>query len=251
MKSVHEFMVEVPHLVIDDTVTKARQLLRDDIYREIYVVDHNKKIIGYIDISDVIKVVSTKSNVTVGGFIKDAAFISPSAPIEEAAKRMILSRTYSAAITDNNCKFLGGVLLSDIFAPLVAAHSPKNPVSRCMTKQVTSASPEDPVSKMYTLITESGYTAFPITRKGEVVGIISLRDLLKQGRLRGAIERKNLLTVEDVMTKQVITISPEAPLLHAVDLLVQHDLCQVPVVESGKIVGIIDRHDILKSLALH
>lgn len=251
MKSVHEFMVEVPHLLFDDTVTRARQLLRDDIYREIYVVDSGFKIIGYIDISDVIRVVSTKSNVTVGGFIKDAALIGIDASIEEAARRMIISRTYSAAIIDNNSKLLGGVLLSDIFAPLVAVHSPKNPVSRCMTKQVTYASPDDSISKMYTLITESGFTAFPVIKKGEVVGIISRRDLLKQGRLRGAIGRKSALNIEEVMTKQVITISPDSPLLHAVDLLVQYDLCQIPVVDSGKIVGIIDRHDILKSLALH
>ena len=49
-------MVDVPILKLDDTVTKARQILRDDSFREIYIHDGKKKLLGYIDISDVLQI---------------------------------------------------------------------------------------------------------------------------------------------------------------------------------------------------
>ena len=75
MKLVADFMVEVPLLKQDDTVTKARQILRDDSFREIYIHDGRKKLLGYIDISDVLQIRSTKSNVTVEGFMKEPAAV--------------------------------------------------------------------------------------------------------------------------------------------------------------------------------
>lgn len=46
MKMVADFMVEVPLLKRDDTVTKARQILRDDSFREIYIHDGKKNSSG-------------------------------------------------------------------------------------------------------------------------------------------------------------------------------------------------------------
>ena len=77
MKVISDFVIDVPVLKYDDQVTKARQMLRDDIFREIYVHDGKKKLMGYIDITDVLRVTATKSNVTIEGYIKDAPCRTP------------------------------------------------------------------------------------------------------------------------------------------------------------------------------
>ncbi len=77
MKSAQDFVIEIPVLKNNDQITKARQILRDDRFREVYVVDGKKTLIGYIDLTDGLRVTATKSNVTVEGYVKDAPVVRP------------------------------------------------------------------------------------------------------------------------------------------------------------------------------
>ncbi|MCA9702618.1 MAG: histidine kinase, partial [Methanolinea sp.] len=70
MKNASDFLVEVPLLKHDEIITRARQILREDVFREIYVHDGKRKLMGYIDMSDALAVTATKSNVTIEGFTK-------------------------------------------------------------------------------------------------------------------------------------------------------------------------------------
>jgi CBS domain-containing protein len=52
------------------------------------------------------------------------------------------------------------------------------------------------------------------------------------------------------MVKDVVTVLPDEPIQAAAALMVRHDISRVPVVESGIIRGILDRHDVLKGLVM-
>jgi CBS domain-containing protein len=250
MRVVADFMVEVPLLKVDDNVTKARQILRDDAFREIYVHDGRKKLLGYIDITDVLRVTSTKSNVTVEGFLKEAATVTKTTPIEGAVRKIKDYRTDSAAVTGDQKHIEGAIVLSDLFPVIITRHELRGTVGDHMSRKVTTCSPDDPVQKILSTIMESGFTAFPVVKKDKIVGIISRRDLLKAGRIRNAIESATPVPVSDVMTKTVISASPEEPVQSAAAIMVRHDISRVPVVESGITRGILDRHDVLKGLVL-
>ena len=86
MRTAQDFIVEIPVLKYNDQITKARQILRDDRFREVYVVDKKEHLIGYIDITDGLRVTATKSNVTVEGFIKDAPAVHAGDSIEIGGK---------------------------------------------------------------------------------------------------------------------------------------------------------------------
>jgi CBS domain-containing protein len=64
MKTAQDFIIEIPVLKNNDQITKARQILRDDRFREVYVVDAKKNLLGYMDLTDGLRVTATKSNVT-------------------------------------------------------------------------------------------------------------------------------------------------------------------------------------------
>jgi tRNA nucleotidyltransferase (CCA-adding enzyme) len=51
------------------------------------------------------------------------------------------------------------------------------------------------------------------------------------------------------MSKNVVTIGPDEPIGSAAELLVKHDVSRLPVIDGDRIVGIVDRHDVLKGLA--
>ena len=120
MKCAQDFMIEVPVLKIDDQITKARQILRDDGFREVYITDAKKTLLGYIDITDALRVTATKSNVTVEGFVKDAARVNPEDPVETVAKAMRRFHTDSAGVVDPLGHIIGGVLLSDLFPVIIS-----------------------------------------------------------------------------------------------------------------------------------
>lgn len=248
MITAEEVMRDVPLLTFNDHLTKARKILRDDLYRELYVHNGKKRLMGYIDITDVLRITDTKSNVTIEGFIKEAPSVSPLDQIEHIAHTIASATTDSAAVTDSQRFLLGGVLLSDIFPLLIAAHEIKGCVADVMTEDVVTISPDDPIQKIYSLIVASGYTAFPVIKGKQPVGIVSRRDILRERHILKSLKNLTKTKVENIMTTPIITVAPSEPLSAAAAILVKNDIGRMPVTDGKKIVGIIDRHDVLKGL---
>lgn len=249
MKTARDFMIEIPVLSCHEGITKARQILRDDRFREIYVHGVKKELLGYVDITDALRVTATKSNVTVEGFVKDAASAGPDATIESVAKTMREYRVDSAAIIDNDRHVLGGVLLSDLFPVIISRNELSGRVCTHMSTQITTVSPQDTLQQVYAKIVEFGFCAFPVIKKKKLVGLISRRDLIRSGGVRSAIAQSSTKTVEDVMINQVVTISGGAPLSEAARLMVDNDVSRLPVLDKDALVGILDRHDVIAGLA--
>lgn len=249
MKVASNLMRVIPTLRYDDYVTKARSVLRDDIFRELYIVDEKDRLMGYLDISDVLLVVDTKSNVTVKGFIKEAARVAPETPLAEVAFAIMTAHTNSAAIVDGDGVLQGGVLFSELFPVLLSRHEPRGRVEDAMSREVVTSSPEDPIHRIHNLIVTSGFIAFPVVQKKDVIGIISRRDLLRAGNVRTSVKNQADTTVDRVMTTPVITVAPDDPVAKASRLMVDHDISILPVIDERKrLVGVIDRHDVLSSL---
>jgi CBS domain-containing protein len=249
MKTAQDFILEIPVLKNSDQITKARQILRDGRFREVYVVDGKKTLLGYIDLTDGLRVTATKSNVTVEGYIKDAPMVTPGDSIEQVAKTMRSFHTDSAAVVDTTPHMLGGVLLSALFPVIISRNELHGTVASRMNGKVIRANPADELQKIQSLIVESGFSAFPVTQKKRLVGIISRRNLISSKRVRSAIAQHAHTTIEDVMTRDVVTITPEEPVSHAAELLVKYDVSLLPVLDGESLVGVIDRHDILAALA--
>ncbi|MCK9591761.1 MAG: CBS domain-containing protein [Methanoregula sp.] len=249
MKTAQDFMIGIPVLKYNDQITKARQILRDDRFREVYVVDAKKILLGYIDLTDGLRVTATKSNVTVEGYVKEAPMVSQADTIEQAVMVMRDYETDSVAVVDPSHHITGGVLLSDLFPVIISRHELHGTVASHMTKDVIIASPTDTIQKIYTMIMESGFSAFPVVKKKRIVGFISRRDLIRTRRLQSVISQHAHTTIEDIMSKDLISIGPDEPIGSAAELLVKHDVSRLPVIDGDRIIGIVDRHDVLRGLA--
>lgn len=248
MKSAADLLREVPLLTADDRATRARSLLRDDQFREVLVVNERGALKGYIDISDVLRVGATRSNVTVEGFVREAPSVAPDASLERVGALMREFRTDSVAVARPDGCVLGGVLLAEVFPILLSRHEPQGVVSGLMSTGVVTVGADEPVARVQALVQESGFSAFPVLKKRQLVGMVSRRDLLASGRARGPGDGK--LSVEAVMATPAITTAPGTPVRDAADQLCRHDISRLPVVENGRVVGILDRHDVLRAIPL-
>ncbi|MDD2472750.1 MULTISPECIES: CBS domain-containing protein [unclassified Methanoculleus] len=249
MKVASSLMVEIPTLHYDDYVTKARSVLRDDVFRELFVVDETKRLMGYLDISDVLLVIDTKSNVTIKGFIREAARVAPDTPLTEVALAIMEARTNSAAVVNEDGRLLGGVLFSELFPVLISRYNIPGRVKDVMSREPVTCEFREPIHRIYSLITSSGFIAFPVLQKKEVIGVVSRRDLLRAGNIRMSVKNQADTTVERVMTTPVISVAPDDTIATASRLMVDHDVSILPVIDEKKrFVGVIDRHDVLSSL---
>jgi len=136
-----------------------------------------------------------------------------------------------------------------------------------MTSRVITVAPDTPIVEAARLMLAHSISGLPVAdAAGHVVGIVSEHDLLREtddGRhgphwLQLMIEREELADetarfhdrkVREVMTPRPITVAPVSTLSEACRLIEQHGIKRLPVVENGKLVGIIARADLVRALA--
>ncbi len=88
-----------------------------------------------------------------------------------------------------------------------------------------------------------GIRGVPVTREGELAGIVSRRDVDEAIR-RGDWE----IPAAGFMTHQVVTVKPQYSLSEALEMMTEQDIGRLPVVDDGKVVGIISRSDLLQRI---
>jgi acetoin utilization protein AcuB len=125
-----------------------------------------------------------------------------------------------------------------------------------MQPAVVTASLATTLPKLLDRMRSRGIHHLPVLDGDRLVGILSDRDLKSSmaslSVSRSAPECERLvaeLTAADLMTRTVVTVGPLAPAEDAALLLVQHHIHALPVVQDGRIVGIVTEADLLKVLA--
>ena len=98
-----------------------------------------------------------------------------------------------------------------------------------------SVAPNASVKEARLLMESEGYMQLPVLHQGRLVGIITDRDLCISARY--PIE--STMTVEDCMTADPITVTPETPVFRTAQMLSTYKFGALPVVDGGKLVGLI------------
>jgi CBS domain-containing protein len=113
-------------------------------------------------------------------------------------------------------------------------------ISEIMTKNVECCTLLDNVFEVAVKMKELDVGAIPIVDKDKLVGMITDRDIV----IRGVAEKHPGSTkVEDIMSNNLITISPDDSSQEAAKLMAEHQIRRLPVVEGGKLVGIVSLGD--------
>jgi len=140
-----------------------------------------------------------------------------------------------------------------------------------MSPGIVSVSPETRIPEAARVLLENHYNGLPVIDQEErLVGIICQEDLIVQQKklplpsfftlLDGVIpltsprhldqemQKMAATTVGQAMTPNPVTIDPETPLEEIATLMVKKKIHTLPVVEGGKVVGIVGKEDILRTL---
>jgi CBS domain-containing protein len=90
------------------------------------------------------------------------------------------------------------------------------------------------------LMYSTRHLGFPVMERGSLAGMVTLQDI----QSASGIDR-DALQVRDIMTREVITLTPDHDLYDAFRILASNTIGRIPVVENGEVTGIVTRTDIL------
>jgi CBS domain-containing protein len=148
-----------------------------------------------------------------------------------------------------------------------------NTVARdIMTADPATTSKDVTVTQAARLMTDKNVGSLPVLDGGKLVGIVTEGDLIMQdvklefptyihlldgfimyppstARFEKELRKAVAATVADVMTKDPVTVQVDTSIEDVATLLSERDVSRLPVLDGDRLVGIVSKHDIVRSLA--
>lgn len=140
-----------------------------------------------------------------------------------------------------------------------------------MTSTPITVTPETPIGEASRILLDNRFNGLPVVDDaGKLLGIICQSDLVMQHKefhvpsffflldgfiplqsprkMEEQLERMSAATVGQAMTTEPRTIAPDTPLEEIADLMVDDKYHTLPVLENGRLVGIVGKEDVLRTL---
>jgi CBS domain-containing protein len=139
-----------------------------------------------------------------------------------------------------------------------------------MTKDLVTVSPDMEIVKAARILLEEGINGVPVVDAGKLVGILCQSDLIAQQKklpvpslftlldgfiplgssrqFEKALQKIAATKVSDAMTRDPVAVGPETTVEEIATLMVDRNFHTIPVLEKGRLVGIVGKEDVLKTL---
>lgn len=129
-------------------------------------------------------------------------------------------------------------------------------VNEWMTKSVISVEPDTPIGEAHQLMKAKKIRRLPVVKHNKVVGIVTIGDVREASPSDAtslSIWEINYLwgrlTVEKIMTKNVLTIKPDVSVIEAAKIMMEKKISGLPVVnDAHELVGMLTESDVFRML---
>ena len=111
---------------------------------------------------------------------------------------------------------------------------------------VWSVDADEPVLEAIQMMADKHVGALPVTRGGDLVGIISERDYARKVILMGRSSADTRLS--DVMSSPVLSVASSDSIEHCMQMMTDHKIRHLPVLDGGNLAGMVSIGDLLKAL---
>jgi CBS domain-containing protein/ribosome-associated translation inhibitor RaiA len=123
---------------------------------------------------------------------------------------------------------------------LVQSHVQDSAKVRGLVQPAPKVGREDDVREVARVLVEGGAKTVPVFENGSLWGVVTADDILE-----AVLSNLDALDVSDIYTEQVVTVDEQTSVGRAINLLREHGVSRLPVLDSdGRLVGIVTTHDI-------
>jgi CBS domain-containing protein len=251
----------------------AETMVKSNVRRLPVVEPGTKKLLGVVKIMDIVdflgggekyKIVKLKFG---GNFFaavnepvklimsKELVFGTTSMSVQDGVRTLLSKGVGGVPILDREGKVTGFLSEKD-FIPYIPPRTNVK-VSYYMSWHVVTAEPNLKIMDAARVMVSRGFRRLPVLTGGRLVGIITSMDILRYFGTNELFERMSSekfedamsVGVEDIMTRDVLKISPEADIGEAAGLMRERGCGGLPVTSGEELVGIITERDLLRLLS--
>ena len=233
--------------------------------------DGNEPLWGVVSDLDLVSVFSSGDARTAGdAAATDVLPVGPDDTLDHAAQLLSEHEATHLVVVEPSTKRPVGVIstldVAGVFAGVRTKHDPSAMrVENVMTHNVVTVTPSTSLKEVAALLVARDVSGVPVVdADGELVGVVSERDLLAKersdvGKPDGLLgwflgedidaEKHWARTAGEAMTKPAITIEKWRSTAAAAGLMAEHGLKRLPVIHNGELVGIVTRRDLVRAFA--
>lgn len=128
-------------------------------------------------------------------------------------------------------------------------------IKEIMTTNIVALEKNDDLTRAEELFKKHKIRHIPVVHEDIIIGMLSYSDLLKIGHTDTSLDDRNvetiiynMFTLEQVMSKNVITVSSDTTIKKVAEILSKEEFHALPVVDEGMLVGIVTTTDLVKYL---
>ena len=144
-------------------------------------------------------------------------------------------------------------------------------VADVMTREVITVTPETSLRDLAEILSQKNFNGVPVVDdEGEVIGVVSESDLVERNkplhiptvfiildsiiplenpwRMQKEFKRLTATKVEDIYSKPAVCVEPDTDISEVARIMSEKSIHTLPVVDRGKLVGVIGKGDVIRSL---
>ena len=187
---------------------------------------------------------------------RDAISVLATADLKKAIQLMIEHNVGGLTVIDDEGKIWAIITERDVINLFMGKISGVK-VAEVMSQKILTTSPSTTIFEAVKTMTTQGFRRLPIVSNKELVGIVTVMDIVRYFGSKKVFEhlRAGTLTqvlqtaVTEIATKNVVTVEPRMDVGVAAKLMQDNKIGALPVVEDSKLVGIITERDFFKVIA--
>ena len=236
-------------------LTEAAHLMIGSKLSCLVVVDGQKPV-GILTERDFIKKMSmekeTKKALHVADLMTKKVITTECGTSLMDAQKLMKSNNFRKLIIAEKDALKGILTQTDLCRAVARLRAPivNEPLVRdIMTKKVLTANPDDSFQRVKKLMAQKDMGSVVITKKDEPMGIFTEFDVVSEyyfnpNRLKNAY-------LKDIITSPILCINADYPVAEANKYMLEKNFRRLPILEDGKLIGIITQTDVARALYAH
>ncbi|MCK0473115.1 CBS domain-containing protein [Halalkalibacter sp. APA_J-10(15)] len=116
-----------------------------------------------------------------------------------------------------------------------------NTISECMSTNIVTINPDQTIQEAADLMKQYDIGSIPVVEADQLIGIVTDRDITLRSTASGADAH---VPVKDCMTTNITVASPNTDIHEAANLMSEHQIRRLPIVENNQLVGMVSIGDL-------
>lgn len=244
---------EYPVLSPEDRVKDALAAMKKSGFQDVPVTDDGNYV-GMMSYGTLLKNKGVTGESKIKGLISGVPSLSTEDTVMTVAEKMVQSNSRQLPVLAGNAKKkIVGVVSRGSIVDIVSRLKTINEIKvwEIMTNPVETVKANDTLDTALNLMRALDIRTVPVVSSdGDIEGVLGMNEIIEHNWKGGARSLSDFtdvkIEVSSVCTDVAYTVSWDSDLEQAADLMVQHGISTVPVLESGKAVGVVTQYDVLE-----